>query len=95
MIAPGTDAVLGTPGGVDDHMIACLAGVTRGVKIIYLLPGAELDVHDLRRFRGSENFVFHGVTPLYSYGQSRYIPQPRSRHSSQPQMAAGDTLPWA
>ena len=47
MIAAGTDAEFRTPGGVDDHMIACLQlQVCRGEKVD-LLTGTELYVYHL------------------------------------------------
>ena len=47
MDAADTDAVLGASGGVDDHMVTCLASDSGRIKEIDLLSGAELDVHHL------------------------------------------------
>ena len=62
MDTTGAEAVFRASGGVDDHMIPGLAGDSRGIKIVNLLPGAELNVYHLY-FRGRlghiDNFFFH------------------------------------
>ena len=47
MIAAGHDAKFRATSGVDDHMVACFEGQTVGGKIINLLSGSELNVHNL------------------------------------------------
>ena len=61
VIATGTDTVFRPPGGVDNHMIPGPEGLPVGVKIVNLLSGAELDVHDLHALlRGSiVHFLLH------------------------------------
>ena len=43
----GAVAEFGATGGVDNHMIAHSQLKTCGIKIVYLLSGAELDVYHL------------------------------------------------
>ena len=57
VIAPGADAELRAPGGVDDYMVAHVVHGPIGVKEIYLLSGAELDVHHFHRL----DLFFHVV----------------------------------
>ena len=45
MIATGASAVLDTAGGIDNNMLTGLVGLSRRIKVIYLLSGAELNVH--------------------------------------------------
>ena len=65
VVSAGADAEFGASGGVDDHMIAGLQLQIPGGKIIDLLAGAELNVHDLHRLCGDS--FFHGVL-LIAYG---------------------------
>ena len=81
VIAAGADAKFRTPGGVDDHMVTLFAGKTVGIKVVYFLPRAELNVHHLNGFRGIGIAFFHGSL-LYRKAQAKW-----------PQMAATDTLP--
>ena len=68
LLAPGTDAEFGAPGGVNNNVIPGLDLKTCGVKIVDFLSGAELNVHNfcfLRLLRSAQDFFFHGVISLY------------------------------
>jgi len=66
MVPAGTDAELGTPGGIDDHMVAHHIGGAIGIKIIDLLPGTELDIHHFHiLLRQGHDFFFHWVCSLF------------------------------
>lgn len=72
MIGSGADAELGAPGGVDDHMVALLEFDPIGVEKINLLPGAELDVHDLHVLLRQLLVFFHWFL-LISIGSSAVL----------------------
>ena len=49
-------------GGINDHVITGIAVDAGGIKIIDLLPGAELNIHHLyfgRQFGHRDDFFFH------------------------------------
>ena len=67
MVAAGADAVFGTPGSIDDHMVAGVVPDTVGIKKVDLLAGPELDVHHFHRTVGfCQNLFFHWLCSLYS-----------------------------
>jgi len=59
VISTGADAVLGTPGGIDDHMIAGGILAAIGIKKVYFLAGAELDVYHFHGFDRQSLVFFH------------------------------------
>ena len=65
VIAAGTDAILSTPGSIDDHMITSLIGDTGRIEIIDFLSGTELDVHDFHVLLRQILKFFHWFCSLY------------------------------
>ena len=62
MVSPDAGSVFRTPGGVDDHMVTGGEAAAVRVKIIGLLPRAELNIHDFhRRLRCGAEYFFHRV----------------------------------